>query len=34
RFYAFASKPDGIGAALIDAVRETGRGRQFAAPAG
>ncbi|MBU9440987.1 LysR family transcriptional regulator [Burkholderia multivorans] len=31
RFYAFASKPDGVGAALIDAVRDTGRARQFAA---
>ncbi|MBN3798786.1 MULTISPECIES: LysR family transcriptional regulator [Burkholderia] len=30
RFYAFAAKPDGAGAALIDAVRETGRNRQFA----
>lgn len=30
RFYAFAARPDGVGAALIDAVRETGRGRQFA----
>jgi DNA-binding transcriptional LysR family regulator len=31
RFYAFASKPAGAGAALIDAVRATGRTRQFAA---
>lgn len=31
RFYAFTSKPDGVGAALIDAVRDTGRARQFAA---
>ncbi|EGD02800.1 hypothetical protein B1M_19669, partial [Burkholderia sp. TJI49] len=29
-FYAFAAKPDGVGATLIDAVRETGRGRHFA----
>ncbi|CAG9251104.1 hypothetical protein BCEP4_1300001 [Burkholderia cepacia] len=33
RFYAFASKPDGAGAALIDAVRATGRTRQFSAHA-
>jgi len=32
RFYAFASKPDGACAALIEAVRATGRTRQFAAP--
>ena len=31
RVYAFAAKPDGAAAALIDAVRETGRSRQFAA---
>ncbi|MEK6357026.1 MAG: LysR substrate-binding domain-containing protein [Burkholderia cenocepacia] len=31
RFYAFASKPAGVGAALIDAVRATGRTRQFTA---
>jgi DNA-binding transcriptional LysR family regulator len=31
RFYAFAAKPDGPGAALIDAVRDAGRRRQFAA---
>lgn len=31
RFCAFASKPDAAGAALIDAVREVGRGSRFAA---
>lgn len=34
RFYAFAAKPDGPGAALIDAVRDAGRDRRFAAPDG
>ncbi|KUZ06762.1 LysR substrate-binding domain-containing protein [Burkholderia diffusa] len=33
RFYAFASKPGDAGAALIDAVRATGRTRQFSAHA-
>ncbi|AJY12472.1 LysR family transcriptional regulator [Burkholderia dolosa] len=34
RFYAFAAKPGGTAAALIDAVRETGRSTQFAAVPG